>query len=130
MTGAPCRSRHSTYQRYGLDVEEQALKMKSFWETRKDAKSRREILKVALEEKGLQLRGDIRFCSAFIAGEDVDLEEVVGIIKLTRRLFDVSRMTWSHYYGAAERAFREALHGDGLGLEEAIQKAWKQASPR
>ncbi|CAM9466567.1 unnamed protein product, partial [Chrysoparadoxa australica] len=117
MTSGPCRRRRVAYRRYSLGAEEQALKMKSFWETRKDAKSRREILKAALDERGLDLRSDSQFCNAFIHGhEDVDLEEIVGIMDLTGQLFDVSHVAWSQYHEDAERAFREAMFGEGLGL--------------
>eukprot|EP00210_Caulerpa_lentillifera_P006972 g6667.t1 len=111
----------------GGDESKLATELIAFWKTKDDPKQRREDLQSALEAHGLTLRTDSVFCREYINGKiDADLDEIVGIMMITSRLFEISHVAWSQYRHRCEAKFRDCLLGEELTLEQSITRALKK----
>jgi hypothetical protein len=134
-----CAQRLRYMQDYALDPSTTAKKMVFFFSDRENADERRERLHESLQKKGLQLRGDSNLCNQYITGKlDADLEEIVGIMRITGWLFEIhGHVAWSNYAKPLEATFRLAMYQEGLSADDAFVKAkasfpssWKAPKPK
>lgn len=114
-----------------LEVVVVAKKLHEFHRLRGDPQARREMLSRALEAEGMGIRTDSTFCRDFVDGStDVDLDEIVGRMKLAKHLFTLGgHRTWSHYRETANGKFKELYHMEGLSMKEAFEKSVEGCSP-
>jgi hypothetical protein len=125
MASPACAQRIQYLQDYNLNPRTVALKLEFFLHDKDHATERRARLASALEAKGLTLRADSRYCQQFISGGiDADIENVVGVMRITSWLFTAKgHVAWSNYAKSLEATFRRAFYLDGLSEDEAFRKA-------
>ncbi|CAM9644778.1 unnamed protein product, partial [Pylaiella littoralis] len=129
LEDAATSERVTRYERYSvcLDAVAVAKKLHEFHRLRGDPQARREMLSKALKAEGMSIRGDSAFCRDFVSGStDVDLDEIVGRLKLAKHLFELGgHRTWSTHREAANGKFKELYHMEGLDMKEAFEKSIK-----
>ena len=93
---------------------------------KKSSKVRRKELTNMLSKNGCKLRSDSHFCRNWIEGTILcDVEEVVGVVLITRALFDISHITWSRKHHSIEESLLELVKNDGFAKESWIKNAKK-----
>ena len=114
--------RYFTYGR--TEASDVAERISYFMRTRNEPKIRRKYLIDKLKEKNLILRSDSHLCKIFIdATEDIDIEEVVSIMELTRKQFAIHHVVWSENHLRVERILRNAVYKDGKSWNQALKLA-------
>jgi ribosomal protein L12E/L44/L45/RPP1/RPP2 len=83
-----------------------------------------------MRARGLTVRADSNFCSSFINSvEDVDADEVVAVMALTKKQFDHNHITWSQNHENVEGILRDGVWQQGLSWDEALRKAVAAIKP-
>lgn len=106
------------------DAEQVANRIVHFKRDRGNLDRRKQDLADALMVWNLPLRNDSQFCKKYYEGlEDIDLEEVVAITRLTAAQFEHGHICWSTNHVFVSMLLRKLVWNHGVSWDDAFAKA-------
>lgn len=123
------------FDEFGLDEVAVARKLHDFHNTRGDSAARKALLREAMAAQDVSTGGlygsTANLVNRFLKGSiDLDVEEVVGIAKISLHLIKIGGYhTWVTKHEAVEDTFKTFLHFECLGLKDSYEKSIKGCRP-
>jgi len=118
-------------EEFGLDEATVARKLHEFHKTRGDFAARRALLRNTMAAHDVSTFGYLGtttgLVNRFLEGSiDVDVDEVVGIAKISLHLNKIGGYhTYLSEHKAVEKKFKTFLHFECLGLKDSYEKSIK-----